>query len=465
MLKKKTKLCKEINTNIGIVTQDDLHFEEQTQNKNSLKAYSNLTSKNGITLIALIITIILMLILVSVSVSISINGGLFSTAQHAKKETEITQIKKMVEQDIVSKQVENDGKISNEDLRIILEKYFDDVPNPLPDDLSTLELTTNSEYGKQKIIIGEIYNGGLMQTAESLNVSNYGEYVNYNIDIDGDGITSDDWRIFYTDNEHIFLISADYVPNSNPNLIEAVKKSSMKNTEVNGVRKYYCDIWEESNLPTYNCNIEGSEECSFPSLFEFTGYDINAHKDNPNSKCVASLLCTKNWESFIAYGAEYAIGGPTIEMWINSWNQHDGNYIKLYCNNTDNNGYFVGNTDKPNSTNINMQYVSGQPETKEGYYDELYFPHRISYMEDKNNNQAYTCHTYWLASPAANYSGESLILATYNGSLIASWQAFNDENEQTKGYSYVSAALRPVVCLKAEVELIKHEGNTYYDIK
>ena len=48
-----------------------------------------LKNKNGITLIALIITIIVMLILVGVTVSTSLNGGLFNSAKDAASQTEI----------------------------------------------------------------------------------------------------------------------------------------------------------------------------------------------------------------------------------------------------------------------------------------------------------------------------------------------------------------------------------------
>ena len=44
-------------------------------------------NKNGITLIALVITIIVMLILVSVTISIAVNGGLFDYASNAVKDT------------------------------------------------------------------------------------------------------------------------------------------------------------------------------------------------------------------------------------------------------------------------------------------------------------------------------------------------------------------------------------------
>ena len=47
-----------------------------------------LKNKNGITLIALIITIIVMLILVGVTITVALNGGLFESATKAATETQ-----------------------------------------------------------------------------------------------------------------------------------------------------------------------------------------------------------------------------------------------------------------------------------------------------------------------------------------------------------------------------------------
>ena len=88
-----------------------LHMEEDTKNtpKTSLNLTSHLsllTSNKGITLIALIITIIVMLILVGVTINVALQGGLFTTAKEAVKQTQITQVKEMVISDILTKQTQ-----------------------------------------------------------------------------------------------------------------------------------------------------------------------------------------------------------------------------------------------------------------------------------------------------------------------------------------------------------------------
>ena len=68
-------------------------------------------TKNGITLIALIITIIVMLILVGVTVTAAINGGLFSSAKEAAKGTEIGREKEELTSAITTAYDEATGKV------------------------------------------------------------------------------------------------------------------------------------------------------------------------------------------------------------------------------------------------------------------------------------------------------------------------------------------------------------------
>ena len=77
----------------------------------------------GITLIALVITIIVMLILVGVTINLAMQGGLFDTAREAAQKTEIADIIQQIQSDIVVEQANNSGKITEEKLNEILNKY------------------------------------------------------------------------------------------------------------------------------------------------------------------------------------------------------------------------------------------------------------------------------------------------------------------------------------------------------
>ena len=74
-------------------------------------------TKNGITLIALIITIIVMLILVGVTVTVVINGGLFEKAKEAAKETTIEREKEELTSAITTAYDEATGKIDKTKLK------------------------------------------------------------------------------------------------------------------------------------------------------------------------------------------------------------------------------------------------------------------------------------------------------------------------------------------------------------
>ena len=392
----------------------------------------------------------MLLILAGVSIAtLTGENGILKKASEAKDKTQIADVIERVQTDILGLETNNGQKISKEELRKILEKYFEEVPDPLPDDLTTLTLKSKQKYGGQKIEVSKIYNGGLIVTAESITADEYGAYVNYGIDINGDGDTTKDWRIFYvedytgegdgaqtqpTTGKRIFLISSDYVGNKCDALTGeggAKEKSSLQQATGNSgsLHKDCCYYWQSGGAPEYNCTLpSGENACTFPSLFEFTKYNIKNHASTSgsstqynNSKYAASLLCTGNWSRFVTIGGEYAIGGPTLEMWVDSWNEREkgtNNFSKLYAvpESGDNDyGYYVGTSSSATSTYTKLSNV-GKNETDSeegtGYYDTLYFPHRTKDAGDldKDNTNEYE-YGYWLASPSA--SGPANVMCVY----------------------------------------------------
>ena len=126
--------------------------------------------EKGITLIALVITIIVLLILATVTIAtLTGENGIISKAREAKEKTEIAEVIEKAKMDLLASQVENDGALTNTDLKITFEKYFDGVPETLPDDLSTLTLKTKAEYVSHDITLSDIWNG----TTASTNVKTY----------------------------------------------------------------------------------------------------------------------------------------------------------------------------------------------------------------------------------------------------------------------------------------------------
>ena len=113
-----------------------------------------LKNAKGITLVALVITIIILLILAGVSINLLTGqNGLINRAKDSKIQTEIASIKEQIQIDIIGKQSENNGNISEDSLKEILEKY-----GTLSEEekITDKTLTTKENY---EIKVSDIWNG------------------------------------------------------------------------------------------------------------------------------------------------------------------------------------------------------------------------------------------------------------------------------------------------------------------
>ena len=113
-----------------------------------------------------------------------------------------------------------------------------------------------------------------------------------------------------------------------PELIEAANKSQMKSGA--GSKAEYVKYWDNS-YPEFNYFYPGEagEVSLFPKLFLFNKIVKMSESFEglyAAKKCAASLLSTKNWESFTRDGiSDYAIGAPTLKMFVASWDScHSG---------------------------------------------------------------------------------------------------------------------------------------------
>ncbi len=123
-------------------------------NITSLRKSKKETNK-GITLIALVITIIVLLILAAVSIAtLTGENGLLNRATEAKNETDIANIKEEIQTDILSEQAENEGNISDNTLKGILEKY-----GVLSEEEKLIDKTLTTTKGNHEIKVVDIFNG------------------------------------------------------------------------------------------------------------------------------------------------------------------------------------------------------------------------------------------------------------------------------------------------------------------
>ena len=229
-----------------------------------------------------------------------------------------------------------------------------------------------------------------------------GDSISYTTTLNG--VTLDNWKVFYVDGNYTYIIYGDYLPNS------AVSSTIKTN---------------------YNL-VNGKGDYSIKSLTN--------RKD-----LMDAMTTTSNWADLINNGSINGIalssevkndinvkakGSPTLDLYVNSWN---AKYLsdKIYTAQTASamsdgfNGYYLSITNNPPETSEYEVQMS----TTTGYSDALYYPHTSSYEE---------CGGYWLASPSGS-SDSDMMRVHSNGSL--------DYNSNGNAYF----AFRPVICLPSSI--------------
>ena len=235
-----------------------------------------------------------------------------------------------------------------------------------------------------------------------------------------------EWKVFYATTDRIYLIASDYVHYSK--LTNAYKNgASCYNTGTHPYSYYW------ASGPT-SLETTGRQD----GIFMATGYTLNS--SNVNSKCVSGLLNTNNWTAFVDTNyADYAIGGPTLNMYIASWNAKG--YTTLYTN-TNTNGYYVGTSANPETPKVDMSNTAG-------YGDTLYYPHQSEY---------FGCNGYWLAAPSADKPSHFMDVDRYGNVSYFGYHSIDDDY-------YIDLGVRPLVSLKSGVTLKKNSDGTVTLIK
>ena len=122
-------------------------------------------NEKGITLIALVITIIVLLILAGVTIAaLSGDNGILNRAKEAKDTTQKQSLIEEVQVGILEKQVGNEtGELTSNNLKEVLEQYFDGVPDA--DEIKPeTTLKTKSQYGSYILKVSDIYGGNVNGT-------------------------------------------------------------------------------------------------------------------------------------------------------------------------------------------------------------------------------------------------------------------------------------------------------------
>jgi len=241
----------------------------------------NKSNVNGITLIALIITVIVLLILAGAAVNIGLRGDdVFAKANKAREEW--------------NSKVEEEDRAMQELMEIL---------SPNPNVLNARQLNENAN------------------TYFGWDVINYAETLPENL-------RNIEWQLLYagplegSTEQRIYLISKEYV-----NYTQLPKKNEVSLMEVNnGSGKCAKFGGDDTNgiMPQYNGSSDITQERIKrlnKKYFDFlTNYNLSSTESG--IKAVAYMLDTEIWSDYVGNDAEFAIGGPTLELLFTAYNKY-----------------------------------------------------------------------------------------------------------------------------------------------
>ena len=148
-----------------------------------------------------------------------------------------------------------------------------------------------------------------------------------------------------------------------------------------------------------------------------------------NINMLAYMMDINAWDNFVGTSAEYAIGGPTVELLINSYNKkHETNYEII----SDYVGYEVNSAIGAFDVNDSLYVISSTKKAE----------------------------AMWLASPNSLYMDDGQTNEFFHAQYLCGMGYLGDMGR--RDYKFSLAGFRPVVCLKSEVELEKQEDGIYH---
>ena len=258
-----------------------------------------------------------------------------------------------------------------------------------------------------------------------ITAENYGDFVNYGIDINGDNDFNNDWQIFMDDGSNVYLIAADYVDYTNvPNT----------NNELIQVTNYTFSLYNMANGNSNNTTIDSRVSKWVDSK---TLYDENI---------ISYMLNTSTWGNIFGNSnAEYVVGSPTVKMFINAYNAVNDRDIE--CT-----GMYYPEDDDPENT---------------GY---AYFKYEDDEVSDRSISDLNV--------------GKNNVFISNSSKADDTWMASNGISRDQDPYSYIlrinktnsrisplyiesssnAAGFRPVICLKSSVNMTK-DNNGIWNIQ
>lgn len=396
--------------------------------KKAVKENFTKLTHRGISLIVLIVTIIVIIIIAAAVIFTISKNNPVDISKEARFKENIRnfqdELTLAISKDYTSIEGQRDNKFNG--------VTFDEIKNYIPsftkeyegkvviknDELMYEEVVTEKE-SKWFEDLGVKLNGKTATDVAKEPKKYYGSKVtNY----ESNGVS--DWKIFFSDEKNIYLITSEYVDvDKLPTTASGKKPENTKTAYPKGAP--FTNI-----LGDYEAGSATVTDERIKALNNDYFNEKKYESSYINMKAVAYMLDIGIWKIFAeGKGADYAIGGPTLEMLMASYSQkYDVDYKAQATSNI---GYQISNDGGVNWDNSYQSMLNTS--------DSLYtLPHTYIELESGNKSGA---NMMWVASPSAG-SNIRVIYVHYHG--------YVGSNEYY-GISY--AGFRPIVCLNSNVML------------
>ena len=402
------------------------------------------------------------------------NNGILQRATDAKEYTERATVIENAKTDILGQIAENKGNnISKKQLATILNKQFETVDeNAIPDEISsTSDIELKTSDGKYKILLSEIYVGtftvkddekGLTIAELQEKASTYFglDVVNYAETLSSD-LQDTKWQLFYAgalegdSEERIYLILKEYLHSSIlPKVDEAPYAAEYKCIFASGG---YDGIMASNSYSNGSDCITDTRLKKLNNKY-FNWLETNGKKSTyENMKAIAYMMDTDVWSPFSTSTkeyAEYAIGGPTIELLLKAYNKYKNTNYQTEVENATGSESLIGYEIRETSDDSFSWHIYNAIEADITTGDnKVESPYSVSSLTSQAN-------AYYLASPSIRNNG-MLLNVDSTGNISGVWY-YGDTNDY--GPQNPDRGFRPIVLLDKDYTLAKIKDSNNNDV-